>query len=421
MPAQTLLTSVLVLIFAKMQAIRKPELESIAQPQRRFLIELFCAVFATRGRKTFTNMARFSPRHEQTFRRHFAKAFDWVAFNLTLVRLRAHPGQPYIGVFDTSFLPKSGKHTFGLDTFFSQKDNRSLTGLEVSLLGVVATTSRRVFALDATQTPPGLARHDTEADMTSPGVPRYSRVDFYLEQITDLVGHLPQVSYWVGDGFYAKTKIFDTLAAHGKHVVTRLRSDANLRFLAAPGECGPSGRRRRYVGKVRFDELERPGTRFEAVGGLDDYPHVRLYTALVNSPRFRRDFRLVVLLNTRTDAYVVLASTDLLQPADEIVRYYRLRYQLELLIRDAKQYTGLSECQARDAAKLDFHLNMSVSAVNVGRWLSQRAGLSLGSYVRQSYDELLVGRLLDELRLGAEFELSDPRIQRIVQMGRLAA
>ena len=56
--------------------------------QRRFLLELFKAVLSLRGRINFTNLARFSPLHEQTFRRHFEKAFQWVWFNLIVFRLR---------------------------------------------------------------------------------------------------------------------------------------------------------------------------------------------------------------------------------------------------------------------------------------------------------------------------------------------
>ena len=81
--------------------------------QRQFLGELFKAVFSLRGRVNFTNLARFSPLHEQTFRRHFRKAFRWVWLNLTVFRLRRHPEEPIIGVFDCSFLPKSGTETWG--------------------------------------------------------------------------------------------------------------------------------------------------------------------------------------------------------------------------------------------------------------------------------------------------------------------
>lgn len=59
----------------------------IGKWQRRFIIVLLTTVFALRGRLTFTNMARFSPLSEQTFRRHFEKFFDWIAFNLTVLSL----------------------------------------------------------------------------------------------------------------------------------------------------------------------------------------------------------------------------------------------------------------------------------------------------------------------------------------------
>ncbi|MCS3856407.1 hypothetical protein GGP78_003109 [Salinibacter ruber] len=50
--------------------------------QRQFLEELSKAVFSLRGRVNFTNLARFSPLHEQTFLaiwdriHHFKKAFQ---------------------------------------------------------------------------------------------------------------------------------------------------------------------------------------------------------------------------------------------------------------------------------------------------------------------------------------------------------
>lgn len=44
--------------------------------------------------------------------------------------------------------------------------------------------------------------------------------------------------------------------------------------------------------------------------------------------------------------------------------------------RDAKQFTGLSHCQARDNHKLDFAYNASFAAVNVAK--SHRRGLDSG-------------------------------------------
>jgi len=412
MQTQTLLQAVLDCIFAKMNTIFNTE---VGKRQRDFLQELFRVVFAVQGRLSFTNMARFSPLHEQTFRRHFARAFDWVAFNRALLEVRRHPDERLIGVFDTSFLPKSGKKTYGLDKFFSAAAEAVRTGLEVSLLGVIAVESRRAWGLDATQTPPGLSTEEAAS---------YSRIDFYLEQITDCLEPLAQVRYFVGDGYYAKRKVFDTLSRHGKHVITKLRKDANLRFLAQAHErrSGPrGGRPRRYVGKVRFEAFDSLDSRFSEEGSLADLPYIRIYTAVVNSEHFRRDLRVVVLHNEREDQYAVLCSTDTEQPAEEVVLFYRLRYQIEFIIRDAKQLAGLSQCQARDEIKLDFHLNMSLAAINVARLVCQSTSLSLSSYARQAYNTFLVGRLLSELGLEAEFGLTHPGVARVIQTGRIAA
>ncbi len=403
MLAQPLIEAALTLIFAKMSTIYNSK---VGKRQRDFLGALFGVLFAHQGRANFTNLARYSALHEQTFRRHFARCFDWLTFNLVLLRLRAHPDETLIGVFDTSFLPKSGKHTWGLDKFFSHAAKAVRTGLEVSLLGVIAIESRRALALDATQTPPGLSSKTTGA--------AYSRIDFYLEQITDVLDVLPQVLYWVGDGYYAKKKIFDGLTTHHKHLITKLRCDANLRFVIAPER-----RRGRYGGKVRFTDFDEPTSDFEAVGCLQDLPHVRLYTAHVNSEHFRRDLRIVVLHNERDGSYLVLCSTDLDQAPDELVHFYRLRYQLEFIIRDAKQHLGLSQCQCRSQAGLDFHLNASVAAVNLGRLVSERLSISLVSLLRESYNTFLVGRLLSELSLEAEFGLTDPVVAGVLRVGRI--
>jgi hypothetical protein len=139
-------------------------------------------------------------------------------------RLRRHPEEPVVGVFDCTFLPKSGTETWEIDQFFSSLTGKAKRGLEVSILGIVATESRRAFGIDATQTPPDLSTGQED---------EYSRVDFYLEQIIDLHDRLADlgVSYWVTGGFYAKRKVFDTVERLGGDLITRLRSDANLRYL----------------------------------------------------------------------------------------------------------------------------------------------------------------------------------------------
>ena len=100
--------------------------------------------------------------------------------------------------------------------------------------------------MDATQTPAGLSKKDGGD---------YSRTDFYLEQVLDCLKYLPLVVYYVADGLYAKVKIVNGLSGAGKHLITRLRTDANLKYInTSPRQKGAS---RKYDGKVTFTDLSK--------------------------------------------------------------------------------------------------------------------------------------------------------------------
>ncbi len=161
--------------------------------QRDFLTLLFTTIFALQGRVNFTNLARYSVAFEQTFRRNFAKDFDWLAFNGALIEQVVEAPQRCLGVFDCSFVRKSGKKTYGLDRFWSSGDDAVRRGLEISLLGCICLERRQAWTLDVTQTPPDLSTDERTST--------YTRVDFYMEQFTDCLGQLEEIQYFVADGY----------------------------------------------------------------------------------------------------------------------------------------------------------------------------------------------------------------------------
>lgn len=330
------------------------KLSNVNKHQRTFLTELMALLLGRQGRATFENLARYSRFTELTFRRQFAACFDWLAFNKACIDFS--PG-PYIGVVDCSFIPKSGTKTFGLDKFWSSCAGKAQRGLEVSVLACVNTITKECFALEASQTPPNITQQDDKP---------YSRLSWYLEQLADCLPHLPALLYWVADGYYAKKEVFTLFLQQPRHLITRLRHDAALYHVwtkgRQPGQRGPT---RRYDGKAVFDNLAR----WQDEGLHPIHTHIALYSALLYSKHFERSLRVLLLLDTRTQKYVLLASTDQQQLASQIAYYYHLRFQIELLFRDAKQFTGLNQCQARSDAKLDYHLNATLSGVNVARLL----------------------------------------------------
>lgn len=134
-----------------------------------------------------------------------------------------------------------------------------------------------------------------------------------------------------------------------------------------------------------------------------------LYSALFYSKHFGRNLRVVLLLDMRHQKYVLLDSTDEYQSASQIAHYYHLRFQIELLFRDAKQFTGFSQCQARSDVELDYHLNATLSGVNVA-WLLQAAGASLlnsmNALVRRQANHRIWKTLYSQLSIDGSVDLN---------------
>jgi len=391
-------------IFAKM--------DEVGKCQRKFLTELFSLVFSIQGRLTFMNMSRFSRLHESTIRRHYCKFFDWMKFNVLLMDESGFTiSETVIGAMDCSFIFKAGKHTYGLDRFWSGVAGRARHGLEISLLALIDTATGSAWSLNAEQTPSGLSGAEGGKD-------DYARLDHYLTQWRSCLSKLKAVTYFIADGFYAKTKVFDAFEAQGKHLITRLRADANLRFLYEGEHVkGRRGRKRQYDGKVAYDDLSR----WQFVGPDRKYPHLHIYTQKLNSPHFKRNFRIVLLHNTQLQKYMLLACTDIELDAQTIVHYYQLRFQIEFIFRDAKQFAGLSHCQARDANKLHFHFNLSLAAINLARLELKRhpKNRSLNDLSRKAYNRKFLEWLFDKLSLRAEFDINQAAFQKAIAYGLL--
>lgn len=378
----------------------------------KFFKELFVLIFSIQGRVNFSNLSRYSKFHECRFRRHFEKFFDWLEFNYWMFYLYGHTaGGVIIAAIDCSFIPKAGKNTFGLDKFWSGTASRNKRGLELSLLSLIDVFSGRAWTLDATQTPAQLGKADGSANT-------YTRIDFYLEQIADCLGKLADVAYFVADGFYAKTKVFNFLSQNGKYLITKLRPDANLRYLFEGSHPkGKRGPKTKYDGKVDYKDLSR----WKLIGPDAKYNYLQLYSKVLNAPAFECDLLVVLVLNTKTNKYILLACSDTSLCPRLVLQYYQLRFQIEFLFRDAKQFTGLCHCQARDEDKLDFHFNMSMSAINITRAVQKLnpAITSMNSFVRKAYNLKLVEWLFEHLSKNAEFDQFHPEFHKVLDFGAI--
>jgi Transposase DDE domain len=133
----------------------------------------------------------------------------------------------------------------------------------------------------------------------------------------------------------------------------------------------------------------------------------------------------VVVVDTQHNRSAVLFSTDVGLKALTLYRYYKARFQIEFLFRDAKQFTGLSDCQARSQAKLDFHFNASLSAVTLAKLEARQQNgncdqaFSMASLKRRAFNQHLIDRICEYLANGHSLEKSSPDYETLCNYGAI--
>ena len=230
----------------------------IFKPQKKFLITLFTTILIARGKINFRNLSRYSHYSERTYTRQFDNPFNFIRFNRAIINECIDQDQNQdqdqdqdqdqastrILALDASFLPKSGKKTYGLDHFWNGCHCRKEKGLEICWQDLSRFT-------------------------------------------------------------YHHTK-----------------------------------------------------------------DHIAMYSLMLNHKSLKRNLKVVVLVNEKIQDkknYVILFSTDTTLDAQTILKYYKARFQIEFIFRDAKQFTGLSDAQTRDQKRLDFHFNAALTTLNIAK------------------------------------------------------
>lgn len=384
---------------------------NLPRPPRKFLCHLMRLLLMRPGHVTFRNLSRYSPYHEKTLARHFATSVDFVALNKAAITQVVPPDHEQALVLEASFVPKSGQRTYGLARFWNGAHSRTEQGREISALGWLEVTDNGADALRMEQSPPTGPAPDQER----------TRIAIYLDQVTRVVQPhaLSPLRYVVAEGYYSKQKFLAGVPALGRHQIGKWRREANLRSLyEGPPRPGP-GRPKQYDGKVPWAELSR----FVQVASGDE--GIVLYTQGVNYVQGQCNVRVVVVGETSTNRSAVLFSTDINLAAARLYRYDKARFQIEFLFRDAKQFTGLTDCQARSQAKLAFHCTMSLLAVTFAKLEArqdahaQLPSFSMASLKRRSCNHHLMDRILTILAEGARRDKSSPEYERLCTYGTI--
>lgn len=393
------------------------KISGINLPCKKFMPHLFELFMAMRGRYNFMNLSRYGDYCEQSYRNHYGRDFDFIRFNTELIM--EHCSDHTVLAFDPSHIPKSGKHTDHIGYFWSGTSGKALRGLEIGGIAVIDIDNNTAMSLEAVQTPSPKTLKAAGKTLT----------DHYAQTLVERKEVLKSISeYLVADGYFAKTGFIDALTQQaGLHVISKLRNDADLKYLYNGPKENRRGAPKKFDGKVN---IKRPDKRRITLQYEDE--HCKVYSGIVWSTRLKRKIKIAYVEwwkdGKYTGQYAVLFSTDLQLDGFLIYRYYKSRFQIEFLYRDAKQYTGLNHCQARDEKKLHFHFNTSLTTVSLAKaihYLSvpkeQRGAFSMEDIKTLYANKIMVHRIFSNLDL----DLNSKKIRTIYRdalfFGRKAA
>ena len=408
-------------------------------------------LFVVCGKANFTNLSRYGEYSDRTYRRQYQKSFDFIPFHAQTIAAAIEPSREQIAAIDCSFISKSGKQTWGVDNFYNGSISKSQKGLEISVIAVVDMLAHQGYTLSVKQTAKTEreARHQGGRQSTPLAQPTANkkrkskskskskpkaepviseRVKGYLEQLKTTRSHLPAaVKYLAADSFYSKKSVVDGVVNLDLHLVSKLRIDADLRYCYT-GDRKPKGAPRKYDGKVDLSDLSRLEFGGELANGTKIYSQVVWHVSL------KRKIRIVYLVDQRNadkQRVALLFSTDTTLDSLRLYEYYKSRFQIEFIFRDAKQFTGLCDCQSRQQQSLDFHFNVSLAALNIAKLEQQPTpsetceetmpqSFSMATYKRLALNGHLLERFISMLGLDPTLIKSHPNYDLLLQYGSLA-
>ena len=382
------------------------------------MISIFVLYLSMRGRYTFLGMGRYGEYCEKSLRLHFEESFDFFKFNTRACESVC--STDCVIVFDPGFIPKSGKHTANKGKFYSGTAGKALPGLEIGGLGPADLENNTAFSLGAVPTP----------DKTRLAAQNSDLVSHYVQIFIGRKEELTKLSsYLVVDGWFAKVNfVSPILEKTGLHAICKFRKDAQLQYLFDGPKTGKKGRPKKYDGRVGPKDIDKNHLTF-----CHEDEEVLIHQGTVWSVSLKRKVKLVHVVFKDDDGgltkrFALYFSTDTNLDGLRIYRMYKVRFQIEFVFRDAKQYTGLSQCQARSENKLHFHFNASLSAVNIAkatRHLSQpkeqRKPFSLADIKTENFNELMLDLFLSKFHINRNLEINKKAVKHIRKYGLIAA
>ncbi len=388
------------------------KLPNINKRRKDFLVEIFALLLSIKGRINFLQLSRYGNFKEQRYRQQFEKRFNFLEFNKQLVLSTG--GGKYAIAFDPSYINKSGKSTPGVGYFWSGVAGHTKWGLEIAGIAAIDLKNHTAHHLEAVQT---FTNNNKDITLT----------DWYANIITTRKDDLREISdIIVADAWFSKKKFTDSIISAQMNLISRFRNDADLLYLFNGEQSKGRGRPKKYDGKVIHNNIDKDYFQF-----VEKNDKAKIYCAEVYSKSLKRIIKLVhVIYQNRKgkETPKLYSSTDLSLGALEVLDYYTCRFQIEFLYRDAKQHTGLNDCQARSENKLHFHFNIALTGINIAKmqhWLSlpkqERGAFSMNDVKTINNNRLQINLFFSKFGINPHSAKNKRKTEELLYYGTIAA
>ena len=345
------------------------------------------AMLAMTGRVTMRGLARWAGKggSYRTIQRLFTTSISWATLQWVLIRHHLLEPEDVILVGgDDVVVTKAGKHTYGLDRFFSSLYGKVVPGLgflSVSLISVKRRTSYPVMLEQLNQqhtdTAPKVSKKKSSGKRGRPkGSQNQQRHDVELspylrfvqetiKRLLQMIGTSLTLVYFVFDGAFGHNDALQMVRHLGLHLISKLRYDAALYF-PYDGPYAGRGKRKKYGTKLDYRHIP---AEYVKESFMEKDIETKIYQMQLWHKKFADMLNIVVIVKTNVTtqamAHVVLFSSDLGLSYDLLIDYYRLRFQLEFNFRDAKQYWGLEDFMTVKQTPVYNSANLAMFMVNL--------------------------------------------------------
>jgi putative transposase len=347
------------------------------------------AMLSMTGSVTMRSLSRWTAQggSYRTILRFFATKLPWQQLQVKFFQTHLfNPENEYIVVGDETVVSKAGTQTFGLGRFYSGLQKRVIKGLSFFVFSLVNVNQSESLPVAVKQ----IIREKTEKvsaskkkkrrrkakrgrkagssnkDKTELNLsPELLRINEILLELMKLIKEFLKVKYLAMDGHFGHNQAVLMAMEQDLYLISKLRKDVAL-FEKYEGKYSGKGKPKKYGKRVR---VELMGAKYLQKSEVEGDLITNYYQGIFLHKEFGMPLNVVVIVQinvkTKKMGHAVLFSNDVDLGWEKLVKYYRLRFQIEFNFRDAKQHFGLEDFMNQTQTGVENASNVAFLMLNV--------------------------------------------------------